>query len=359
MLKKSFIFNLFLAGLVLAFLLVIFFNSLAWLTNHGRETKVPKLQGKILSKATDILEDAGFEVQIDSTYQPDHKPLEVIFQEPAEGSVVKYGRTIFLTVNRKTPPSIPMPNLVGISFRNAVLTLHSNRLEMGDTIYRPDLAAGSVLEQQYRGRRIAYGTMIPVGSRIDLVIAEGFSGQVEVPNLIGMTWFNAKKIMDSLFISPNALWDGVISDSLNAIVYSQDPTAVNELDFNNVINQGDLMDIHIMQNPSPELLMQNQGGSRQLLGLDDTDSVGHAIPNTSQSILPNKPIDDSTRKKHPVIGTSVPDSKKKAEQTLIDLKSGKKEIKPAGQNKPPVKKATDTKVVPVKPSDNPIKDEYN
>lgn len=343
-------------------LLVIFFNSLDWLTNHGRETKVPKIQGKILSQAVDVLEDAGFDVQIDSTYQTNRKPLEVIFQEPAEGSVVKYGRTIFLTVNRKTPPSIPMPNLVGISFRNAVLTLHSNRLEMGDTIYRPDLAAGSVLEQQYRGRKIPFGTMVPVGSRIDLVIAEGFSGQVEVPNLIGMTWMNAKQILDSLFIAPNALWEGQITDSMNAIVYNQDPAAVNELDFNNSINKGDLMDIHIMQNPSPELLQQNQGGSRQLLGVEDTDSTGQPIPNKVESILPNKSAPDTTKKKHPVIGTAVPDSKKKAEQNLIDLKNGKKDTKtntPGVNNKPAVKKTPDPKVNQVKPSDNPIKDEYN
>jgi Uncharacterized protein conserved in bacteria len=97
-------------------LLFLFFNSLNWLTNHGKETTVPDLTGKKMTEAINILKKQGFKIQIDSTYKAYLDPLIVFFQQPEAGATVKIGRTIFLTVNRKSVPSIPMPDLTGLSF---------------------------------------------------------------------------------------------------------------------------------------------------------------------------------------------------------------------------------------------------
>lgn len=330
--------------LVVVALLYLFFNSLAWLTNHGKQTVVPSLEGKSMKEAVDILENKGFDVTIDSTFQSYKHPLEVIFQEPAAGSVVKYGRTIFLTVNRQTPPSIPMPNLVGISFRNALLTMQSFRLSMGDTIYKPDLATGSVLEQQFKGRVIAPGTMVPIGSKIDLVIAEGFSGAIDVPNLVGLSWQEASTILDSLILTPNAIWEGEISDSSSAIIYAQTPAAINELDFKNSINRGDLIDLRIMQNPSAELLQKNQGGSQTLLGDDETalkDSNEAPVTTIRESQLnASKQQSDSLKKKKGSNDNVPIGSKDKPKDNLSAQK--KEDLK---------NKKTDNSVIPAKPAD--------
>lgn len=101
MLKRSFLFNLLLVLLVVIGLIFLFFNSLNWLTNHGKQTIIPKLEGKSMSEAIGILKSKGFRIVIDSTYQAYSKPLEVLYQEPEVGANVKIGRTVFITVNRK------------------------------------------------------------------------------------------------------------------------------------------------------------------------------------------------------------------------------------------------------------------
>jgi beta-lactam-binding protein with PASTA domain len=287
-LKRSFLLNLFLVILVVIGLLFSFFSSLNYLTNHGKQTIIPKLEGKSMSEAVSILESKGFRIVIDSTYQAHSKPLEVLFQEPEVGANVKVGRTVFITVNRKTPPSIPMPNLVNTSFRNAILTMQSYRLVMGDTTYKPDVAAGAVLEQWVNGRKIAPGTLVPIGSRVDLVIGLGLSDQIDVPNIIGMTWNEAKSLLESQMLSINPIWEGEITDSAYAIIYNQQPEAINELDFPNQILAGDIIDVRIMQSPSQELLLKNQPGSKKLLGSGNEDTA--EISSTTEVQMPERPI---------------------------------------------------------------------
>ncbi len=354
MLKRSFLFNLLLIILIIIGLLLIFFKSLNWLTNHGQETKVPDLQGKNMKEAVKILKEKGFKIQIDSTYQSYKNPLEVIYQEPEVGAVVKIGRTIFLTVNRKTVPTIPMPNLTNLSFRNALLTMQSYRLLMGDTTYRPDLAAGSVLEQWLNGKQIKPGTPVPYGSKIDLVIGEGLSDMLDVPNLIGMSWYEAKQMLESLSLNYNILWEGAITDSMGAVVYKQTPESLNELDFKNSILIGDMLDVHIMQSPSQELLEKNKPGSAKLIGEGDSNAT------EAQIDVPIRNVKDSLPKRKPTVpGTNVPNNAKAKEdplkkadnkKTTTDVKGQKpgdkktpsrSTAKPPKDNQPPVKKKDD------------------
>ena len=302
-----------LVGLVVVGLLYAFFASLNYLTNHNQETKVPALEGKSMNEAVNILKRQGFKINLDSTYRSYETPLKVLFQEPSAGSTVKVGRTIFLTINRKTPPSIEMPNLVNISFRNALLQMQSYRLTMGDTTYRPDVAAGAVLEQWFNGKPILPGQLVPLGSRIDLVIGEGLSDMQDVPNFIGMTWQDARAFIQSHNLIANPVFEGDIVDSNNAIIFSQQPEALNELDFKNSIMSGDIMDLRIMQNPSAEILQQNQPGSQKLLGEDtrQLDSNGNLIEEKPLMDLPVTPSKlDTAPKRNKVPGINVPNAAK-------------------------------------------------
>lgn len=339
MLKRSFIFNVFLIICIVAGLLFIFFNSLDWLTNHGKQTTVPSLVGKNMKDAVKALKKQGFKIQIDSTFLAYKNPLEVLNQEPEQGAVVKFGRTIFLTINRKTPPSIEMPNLVNLSFRNAMLVMQSYRLVMGDTIYRPDVAAGSILEQWYKGKPIAAGALVPFGSKISLVVGEGLYGEVEVPNLIGKSWKEAKDLIKSLELTANVMWEGTIDDSATAVIFMQQPEALNELDFINKIPKGDLIDIRIMQTPSQEILLKNQPGSKKLLGEynESIDSFNQSIAEENLAKWKADSIakkngtgsgKNSSRKNDEKIGTTqIPDKTskdpKKSNTKTDDLKNTK------------------------------------
>src|SRR5690606_1276604 len=127
----------------------LFFASLGYITHHSSEIKVPDVTGKPLKTAQAHLEKMGFEVDTDSSYDPDKKPFVVLRQSPEINAIVKIGRTIFLTVNKALPPLAPMPKLQDLSYRSAVMILKSSRFVLGDTIQKPNYANGAVLDQLY------------------------------------------------------------------------------------------------------------------------------------------------------------------------------------------------------------------
>ncbi len=257
--NKSFLFHLFLLVVLCVILYFAFFASLGILTNHNEEVKIPNLLGKDLKSALAETERRGFEVTVDSAYEPEVRPYVVLTQQPDTSAIVKTGRMIFLTVNKAEPPLTVMPNLVGLSYRSASMMLKSNRLLIGDTTYRPDIAKGAILEQLVRGEKMPAGEPIAQGTRIDLVIGDGL-GETElmVPDLIGQTYLEAMALVGALNLQPNLIFVGHITDSFSAVVYDQQPKGMNELMTHNRIREGDIIDIFVKQNPTPEELEHNR-----------------------------------------------------------------------------------------------------
>jgi eukaryotic-like serine/threonine-protein kinase len=288
--KRSLLLHILFVILVTVALVLGLLASLHTITKHGQDTKVPNVVGKKLSTAMAALK--GFEIKIDSIYLPYKDPLEVIVQDPLPDNMVKTGRIVYLTINKQSPPTISMPALVNMSFRNAVLTLQSYRLIMGDTVFKPDIAAGAVLGQLFNGKPIGAGASIPVGSRIDLIVGAGLSDSImSVPDLIGKSYAEVKSILDAYGVLYNVVWDGSVTDSQTAIIYNQQPESKNELDFINNITPGDMIDIRIMQRPSAELLRINQAGSRKFLDPNDSNAVVTYGPATTE--LPHSHEADS------------------------------------------------------------------
>lgn len=251
--QKTFLGSLVIIGVICAVLYFIFFASLGYITGHGEEVKVPVLEGKSVAEAVGILEKAGFDYEVDSSYIPQRTALAVLSQMPDGGSTVKAGRTIFIIVNKLNPPTTLMPNLVNMSFRSAEMLLASNKLIMGDTIFRPDIARGAVLEQLLNGKAIPPGTVIPQGSRISLVIGDGLGNkEINVPDLSGLSYPEALAILSGSNLNFTAVFDGAISDTTTAVIYEQLPAAFNEYSEPNRIKEGDNIDIRIKQNPDEE-----------------------------------------------------------------------------------------------------------
>ncbi|MBL7717841.1 MAG: PASTA domain-containing protein [Flavipsychrobacter sp.] len=257
--KKTFWFNLLLVFAVAVVLYILFFISLGFITRHGKEVKVPNVTKRTLAEAQKTLEDMDFEVVVDSAYEPKQKPFVVLSQIPDINSVVKKGRTVFLTINKKDPPSTPMPNLVGLSFRSAEMILKNNKLALGDTSYKPDIAKGAILEQLYKGITIRPGQLVPQGSRISLVIGDGLTNvAISVPDVLGYVYPEAMEYLSGSGLQPILVWEGTITDSAMAMVYKQEPRPINELDAPNRIKEGDMVTIFLKQQVSPEELEANR-----------------------------------------------------------------------------------------------------
>ncbi|MBW3545849.1 MAG: PASTA domain-containing protein [Bacteroidetes bacterium] len=169
--------------------LFLFFNVyLPKETLKGESITVPNLQGRSFAELDEYMRQQRLRYEVnDSTFTTEYPPLTVMKQYPTPGSQVKENRKIFLSLNAKNPPKVRMPKLIDSSVKNAQLVLKSFGLELGEIIYKPDLAANAVLEQQFKGKPIEEGAYISKGSKIDLVVGDGKGNtRFEIPNLMGM-----------------------------------------------------------------------------------------------------------------------------------------------------------------------------
>ncbi|MBP6431089.1 MAG: PASTA domain-containing protein [Ferruginibacter sp.] len=240
-----------LAVIILGFLLVyLFLQALGWVTKHGDQLTVPNVLNKKTSEAIKLLESKGFEVRIQDSVYTDTATNGIVLKQLPEGnSTVKINRLVFITVNKVVPPLIDMPKLEGLSLNFALDVLMRNHLKLQDTIYRPDFMKGSIIEQQYNGNKITEKTKIPWGSKITLIVGAGLEErQMLVPELIGMTYAQAKQILQENGLTLAAtVSDGALKDSANAYVYDQNPRRFNEEKQPNYISSGQVMDLFIAQ----------------------------------------------------------------------------------------------------------------
>lgn len=236
-------------------LVLLFFGSLDYLTKHGQYEKVPPVAGKNIDEARRILEEKGFEVEIqDSLYIDSIPKLAVIKQSPEGDANVKVNRTIYLTINRAQPPLVEMPNLVGFSIRNAQMYLENLGLHLGDTSFRPDIAKNAVLEQLYDGKTIKAGTKIFMGSTISFVLGNGVGNlEMAVPDLIGKRYSQAKSILRTADLNYTPVFDPDVTDTPGSYVTRQSPqkytlTGSGEKRYNR-IKPGQTIDIWLSTRP--------------------------------------------------------------------------------------------------------------
>ncbi len=198
-------------------------------TRHGRELTVPDLTNMTEEEARYTGEKAGLKVEVtDSIYvRRMHKGV-VYSQLPKNGSKVKKGRVIQLTINAKNAKIVTMPRLQGYSMRQAKSVLLSKGLTLGRLRYVNDIATNNVLKQLYKGAEIAEGTEIEGGSPIDLVLGlNPEDNKTIIPNVIGMKYIRAvDEINDNYLNIRSLVFDKSVknySDSLSARVYRQGP----------------------------------------------------------------------------------------------------------------------------------------
>jgi beta-lactam-binding protein with PASTA domain len=142
-------------------------------TRHGEEVMVPKIREMRLDKAVAILEEQGFRyLVIDSVYKDHLKKMDIAEQDPAPGSLVKKGRTIYLIINSLGKPKVPMPKLVNVSVSLAKVLIKNSGLKLGQIETKKTLMGdGLVLQQFIKGDTIPVGKMVEKGSTVNLLVS--------------------------------------------------------------------------------------------------------------------------------------------------------------------------------------------
>ncbi len=168
---------------------IFFYLWLPIVTNHGETITVPNVVGLSYDELDEFLGNRNlrYEVTADSSFSPNHPPLSILRQVPLPSTKVKENRKVYVTLNKEKPPLVKFPDLIDKSLKSAQMILKSYDLTLGDVSYIPDPIFGTVNEARMDGRIVLEGEKIEKGSKIELVVGDGYGNTVfQSPALVGL-----------------------------------------------------------------------------------------------------------------------------------------------------------------------------
>ena len=143
-------------------------------THHGEGVPVPNLTGMDFNRAADLLERNGLRIVVSDSGYKKRMPAEcVLAQSPGEGTNVKQGHTIYVTVNSPSSPTVAIPDIIdNSSVREATAKLTA----LGFKLLEPQIVIGErdwVYGIVSRGRRLNAGDRISIEQPLTLLIGSG------------------------------------------------------------------------------------------------------------------------------------------------------------------------------------------
>ncbi|MEU6069595.1 Stk1 family PASTA domain-containing Ser/Thr kinase [Streptomyces sp. NPDC047082] len=187
---------------------------------------VPDVKGLTFEKAEAQLTDKGFKVE-QKTQVSDQTPGVVIAQNPAGDTEREKGSVITLTVAKAQEKST-VPDVTGQSCDAAKAQMTDNNLT-GNCV-EVDTSdpnqVGKVISTNPQA-----GQQVDKNSTVQIQIGKAQQQQTQVPNVVGQTVKNAKKILQQNGFNNIQFADGSSQDD-NAFVSQQDPGAGSAADPN-------------------------------------------------------------------------------------------------------------------------------
>lgn len=167
-------FNLLAMALTVVLLCVGVNYGLEIYTHHGEGIPVPNLTGMNFSRAADLLERNGLNIVVSDSGYNKRMPAEcVLAQSPGDGTKVKRGHTVYVTVNSPTSPMVTIPDIIdNSSVREATAKLTA----LGFKLLEPKVVTGEkdwVYGIISRGRRLNAGDKVSIDLPLTLVIGNG------------------------------------------------------------------------------------------------------------------------------------------------------------------------------------------
>ena len=169
--------NLIMLVVVSIVLLIVLWFWMKDYSHHGESVEVPQVKGMLLPDAEYELEKQGLVVVIsDSSYNRNLPAGTVLEITPDAGSKVKAGRNIYLTINTRNVPTLPIPDIAdNCSLREAEARLKSLGLKLGPIEYAPG-DKDWVLSVKCKGRTVVAGDRVEIDCPITLVVGNNNSG---------------------------------------------------------------------------------------------------------------------------------------------------------------------------------------
>ena len=195
--EKKFYINLLAILILCVVLLWLTFRFLGKYTRHDEVYTMPDFIGQDYRQVKhDYSRDFHF-ILIDSVYPKGQQPGSIYQQDPLPGSKIKKGRNVYAIIVAETPEKTHMPNLIGISLREAIGRIESSGLQVDYLEYVDYSYKNNVVGQYFQGNPIEKDTELVKGSKIMLRVGIGQEKMnVKVPNLIGKPATEAKRLLN-------------------------------------------------------------------------------------------------------------------------------------------------------------------
>jgi eukaryotic-like serine/threonine-protein kinase len=209
----------------------------AYLLLAPEQRVVPKVVGLTADVAATKLNDAGFEVQIQSVRSADRPESEVIRQRPSPGEKVEEGSTVTVFVS-SGPGTAEVPDVGGRTLDEARRALQRRgfRVEVerdfSDTVER-----GRVIDTEPPAR-----TPLTLGSTVSVIVSRGRE-QVEVPDVVGRDRDDARSRLERLDLAVD-IAEEESTDEEPGTVIRQTPTA------GTMLAKGDTVTLTVAKEPS-------------------------------------------------------------------------------------------------------------
>lgn len=252
-------------------LLVLVFIFIRIYARQGDEYELPDVVGlNIVELQAD--NPIGLDVVVmDSIFRPGQEGGRILTQDPKAGTRVKKGRKLYITMTAYTPEDAVLPELAGLTVRQAVSELMAEGLEVGKLTFVEDPYKNIIVDQTCKGKVIYAGQQIERGSVVDLTVGLGdSSGTSVVPFTIGKTREKARR--DVLSASLNVgreHWSGV-KNRETAVVCRQEPdyTGVSRYPYGTEV---DLWYVDIDKTDVQKMVSEFKVDSSKIVDLNDID----------------------------------------------------------------------------------------
>lgn len=157
--------------------------ALVWLdvwTDHGHYEVVPQVKGLPYDLAVGQLESEGFTAEIaDSIFDGKTRPGTVVEQNPKQGTKVKEGRVVYLTITAFETKKVTLPMLTDVSERQARSILAGLGIRNIRTVTVPGEYRDLVMSAKRDGVPLTAGSRVPVTATITLEVAQGIPEETE------------------------------------------------------------------------------------------------------------------------------------------------------------------------------------
>lgn len=179
--------------------------------------KVPGLVGLPLNVAAELLDTRGLRLVVREKHEHAEAPVDsVIAQDPLPDSSLPANSPVSVTLSSGPPREVAIPDMVGQSLEAAKSALEAAGFVVGE------VSGPATGERVVASSTPPPGTAAPRGATVSITLeAVG----IEVPQLVGLSWSKAKKLLEEKRLGVGKVRERFDEDRAPFVVLQQTPEA--------------------------------------------------------------------------------------------------------------------------------------